>query len=402
MALPLTLSGVYFFITPRGPFCSSAGNVYFFSRNQLDTTQLQVFKATDPTTSFSVIATETTAAACQEFDAVQIGDILHVAVIEGSLTNDLLRYRTFDMSTDAFVISEIVQSGFNPSQSTTDDAYGCSIAIRSGGQPAIIYNGAQVANMGNSYARIVGSYRTGVNTWVSNVALDAGGAVNGLYGYALTGSSDRVHFFWNMNSANITTSRTLRADNSLSTAITNSSGGQFRAGLQGSMHHIGVSYDDAGTQRVLIASRGSSGNFYIVTHRFDSSDSPTFTNAVGIGDNSNVDDPVRVLYDPNGDLHFLYIGDVTGVGDVLLRTSSDDGADAPAGDISLYVGSIAADIANLCRPGDVYVRGGNYVIGYILNDGGVMKYNEHILRAVPAAATSLVFNPAPFQPMIVR
>ena len=142
MALPTTLTGVAF--TPLssygGPFISSTGNVYWVGRNSATTTKLAVMKATDPTSSFAdqdTANSPTTGAAIQSVSVCQVADVLHIATYSVDSTNEL-RYHTFNMATDAYVI--INEAVADTSVENVAQRI-CSINVRSDGQPVIVYGG---------------------------------------------------------------------------------------------------------------------------------------------------------------------------------------------------------------------------------------------------------------------
>lgn len=341
---------------------------YFFGRDGTTATTLQAFKSTAPDTSWSSVATNTGfSTAVQYIAGYQDGNTIHLAVIDGSGTSVNLKYRTFNMATDAFVTSETVQSAFNPQTSGNANVYSCSIVFRaSDSQPIILYNGARVASMGSSYSRVVYARRTGTNTWTTNVAVDAGGQSNGYVHGTVVGSSNRVHFFWYMDSTGQSLQRVLNSSNSLQTAAS------FSSGSSSSVLILATSYNDAGTQRIAAPLSETD----IAAIYFDSSDIPT-VNRVSSGVSSS--GGVARGFNDNGDVYALYVDGLDT--DVKVRKSTDDGVSYGSANTSLiaFVNQVET---NLSRDAAIYLRGSSYVIPYVVNDNGTLKYNEYVVRSL--------------------
>lgn len=360
MALPVTITGISTAVLTAGPFKSSGGNFYFFGRDNTTATTLQAYKATDPTSSWSSIATNTGFTTAVQFIAgVQDSDVIHLAVIDGSGSSVNLKYRTFNMATDAFVTSETVQSAFDPRDSTPTNIYLCSIIFRSSdSQPIILYNGARAAVMGTSYARIVYSRRTGVATWSAPTAVDAGGAFNFSSPEAILGSSSRTHFFWSNGSF---LQRALNSSNVLQTASAATGSAVLNSPLQA------VSYDDAGTQRVACSS-DSGGGGLVTEIYFNSADAPTINSNGSVASGS----ASRLYYDVT-DIWVLYLK----ADGVYVKKSTDDGA--------TYGSEILAySVTTSNTPsidGNIYLRSTSYVIPYLISDLGTLKYNEYEVRS---------------------
>lgn len=397
MALPVTISSTV--VAPQNsshvPVKSSGGAFYVVLIDSADNTQMQMFKATDPTSSF----TETDAAGepstgleIKSLWTVQDGDDYHVW-IQG--VDDPL-YSMFDMSADAWEdvasASPIVNIDTGPDSNNT--AHAITGWVRSDGDKCAVYQGKTDMVMGTEYQRLdFSTATTGEGTWASPVAVDNGGADHWTGCSAVLGSSDRGHiFFTNADTAQLF-QRTIRSDDSLETfpaaVDVNSRSQDFILGP-------GVSYDDGGTQRVRVAYHQAPGG-QLGGALLDSADSPGAGDAEE-GDITGTINAKKVIpasdysYAVNvKDLLLLFSGGGTdGVDtDLYLATNDDDaGWDATPSE-ELDAVTINAVFGN------VYDRSGTK-LAYIYDDGGTIKYNEISLAAVVIPTIHLIM--APYRP----
>src|SRR5574341_759809 len=108
MPLPVTISNTQvniLGIRRFGPWISSGGNVYVVLLNSADKSLIEVYKATDPESSFSEQDSADAPNLTNNSDAlsaVQVGDVLHIVASEE--TTGRVSYHTFDMATDQWVI----------------------------------------------------------------------------------------------------------------------------------------------------------------------------------------------------------------------------------------------------------------------------------------------------------
>jgi len=307
------------------------------------------------------------------FSAYQVGPVIHIAVMDGTLASSIAhKYVSFDMATDTFLATtETIMAAANPAGQVAGAGAGNSIVVRSGGEVVAFFNSLQTNTSGTPRARVSYSRRTAVNTWAAAVRVDANTATDNVSPFAVLGAANRVHFFWN-NQTGIGY-RTLSAANALNTA-----------GASASISNPGdgVSYDRAGTTKVVVISNGAGGQ---TVGRFDSSDNPTPT-IVNLGI-AVATVPHRVGAFPNtDDVTIVYRSSADS--DLYSIKSSDDGATF-ASPVSFFVGTVASADANVSRSstGSVYTRGTNIVVGYIVNDGGTLKYNENIISALTTGYT---------------
>jgi len=355
---------------------SEAGYAYYFiGRDGTTATTLQAFKSTAPDTSWASVTSKTGfTTAILNIAGYQVGSVIHLAVQDGTAMSSVAtKYLSFDAATDTFLATtETVLAASSIATAGGGNAgQNCSLVVRSNGNVVIFYNGTQAKVSGTFYSNVWYRERTGVNTYGTAVQVSALTAFDNSTPFAVLGAANRVHFAW--TSGATTAWRTLSAANAQNTA-----------GSTASMTAPGdgVSYDRSGTTKVVFTSNvnGSQG-----TLRLDSSDNPTVTFAnqsiaaatiphrIGV-DISN--DEVTIAYRSSAD------------SDLYAIKSTDDGATfgSPA---SLFVGTVANADANLSKnaSGGMYQRGSNFVVGYIVNDNGTLKYNEYVIRSVSTNKT---------------
>jgi hypothetical protein len=326
-------------------------------------------KASDPTSSFSTVASTVNAFVQQQLvSGVQAGDVIHVAVIAGSATTCSLEYRTFDMSSDSWVLHEVVVGTMDPTNNAAASVYGCAIAFRSSdSQPVILFNGENVASMGASYSRIYVAYRTGTNAWTignGGSPIDVGGTVNGSAPEIVSGASSRTHLIYRDNNGR---QRTLTSANALQTD------GSFGHSTGGSV----VSYDVSGTIKV----RENSGSTTTTTiFGFDSADTPSYSSFTSTG--SGPGQPSRLFYD-TGDARLWVLGRSSTDSDLYVTSSTND-ASSWSTPVKTFTATVNGNDYDLSKFGTIYQRGNDIVIPYVVVDNGTMKYNEHVVRTVAA------------------
>lgn len=365
------LSGLSSSVPLAGPFKSSGGAFYLFGRDGTTSTTLQAYKSTNPvvsasSSSWASIATNTGfSTAVQYVAGFQSGTIIYLAVIDGATTSVNLKYRTFDTSSDTFVTSETVQSAFNPQDTSSGNVYECAIVFRSSdSQPIIAYNGARTANMGASYARIVYARRTGVAAWSANNLVGSGGTQDERFPAICNGSSDRVHFGW--KEALTIASRTLTSGNVLQTtdteALTSISVTDQKLTF--------VSYNDGGTTRVILSIRGGASGTSTSVVTFDSADTYTLSADILVETTS-----IGILYVDLNNLTAYCLYDNAGT-TTSVESSTDDGATWGSKTTAMTTAGAAT---NFSYGAIVYQSGNYYVIPYVINDNGTLRYNEYVL-----------------------
>lgn len=376
MALPLSLGTTVQMASVRGrcgPFISSAGNVYLILADNADRSILEIWKATDPTSSFSEADSANhrdLANVMINVDAVQVGDVLHIAVVEAVSTNNSGRvsYHTFNMATDAWALNEEIVAAPSPTQTLS----GVGIAVRSDGDVIVGYSGARDTVTMSNWARAKYARRES-GSWTVNVALDNGGSDDWIVGCAVLGSSDRTHFFLLSDTDNDLFQRCLRSDNSLETfpaAIDATTGSGTNNGDIGT----GVAFVDGGTTKIRVP-------YYDTTTQgvaaLDSADTPTPSTSANLtGSTAVAGNPGGVsgmslgrhTMAANGsDVYLLWLNQDTGRLYRKVLSGGSWGADTETFVPATSIGDLTAN---------VFVRGGNYKLAYALRDGTIVRYNE--------------------------
>jgi hypothetical protein len=353
---------------------------YFFGRDSTTSTTLQAYKSTSPDTSWSSIATSTGyATAVQAISGYQNGSTIHLAVMSGSSTSTNIHYQTFDMTSDTFPIKEVVQASFNPTDSAAATVFNCDIIFRtSDNQPIILYNGARVASMATSYARVVYARRTATNTWTTNVAVDAGGALDGYVSDCVMGASNSIHFGYKYPASTFV-QRTLNSSNVLQTVSTG-----VATNTAGNV--VGSSANISSVQKVAFTGvdSASSGNG-VRNLYFDSGNTPT----INTGGTSGVDagtSGVGITAWDNGTLWILWVSTNNKI--VYVSSSSNNGSTQTTG-VAAFTGATSMG-GGLNQDATIYQRGSSMVLPYIVNDNGTLKYNEYTVRTFGITGTTSI------------
>lgn len=184
-------------------FLSAAGNTYFGHG-------ATVYKATGTPSSFSSTAVSITGVV---LDAVQVSDVLHI--LSRSSTPGSFFYSTFDMATDALVITNESVYTAGVSSST-----GGNIGVRSDGTVVAIFRGADFSSMGNGFSRLYYRIRSTGGTWGTATGFfDGSNDTTAINPFAIMpGTSGRLHFLYRNGIADgDTRHRTLLSSDTLGT-----------------------------------------------------------------------------------------------------------------------------------------------------------------------------------------
>ncbi len=361
MALPVTITGISTAVGCVGPFQSSGGNYYFFGLDSTNANTVQAFKATDPTSSFSSIASDSS---------------IHLIVCSETITTAVeYTYLTFNMVTDAFVLDETIISGLTIIGQLASPPYGGSIVVRSTGEAVVFFNGAQTKTGGTQQARVYYSRRTGVNTWSAATEVDASGAEDVSAPEAVLGASDRVHFFYTSTVPTNGRERSLSSANALDTELSVSNNPAIQ----------GLSFVSGAATKIVAISGGNATSWF--SYFFDSGATPTISTSATTSGTLNPS-PNRPFND--GTTVYAVYGK-SADGDLYVKSSTDNGATWGT-ETDIFAATVAAGTQNLSIDGDIYTRDSSVVIPYVVNDNGTLKYNEYIVRTItppPPTAPSL-------------
>lgn len=367
MALPVTISGTDMLAANsyHGPFLSSGGNYYAIVLDSTNAYEIEAWKATDPTSSFTEqdSAGKPTGGASDDnvlsLWTFQVSDNLHIATQDAD--NNVL-YHIFNMATDNWdTVEESVQA-----ITDSDSQQACSIMVRSDGDVIVMYQTEEETLHGSARARTAYARKEG--TWTTDVALDTAGLVDWVGCVIVPGSSDRSHFFFKNLNADDGYQRTLTSGNSLETFP---SASDTTTGFTNPGFGHGVSYDDGGTQKIRCPYVDA--NNQISYAEFDSADTPgTWTINADVSDN-DVSGAIMCLSAEGTNEHLLY----SNADDTQdLYHDENDGTDTQILD-AVTVNAVSCN---------VYTRSGATVLAYVYDDAGTVKYNEVELIAAGGTA----------------
>ena len=370
MALPVTISGATFtrkncFV---GPFKSSGASFYVVA---IDTTsnKYAVYKATDPTSSFSEqdSANRPTAAvgAHPGAWAVQDGDILRMLTPDGNSRNTF--YHDFSMATDTWGTKDVTavseSTGIIPN-------IGCSLVKRSAGDlVGLVYVNETIK--GAAWVRTYYVLSTdGGATWSAPTAVGATGVERHVIGnIAILGASDRSHFFYTDDTT--LKHRSLSSANSLGSEETPTSANAVTAQL----HNVisGVSYV-SGANTVIKTAYRASGSDKLDSIEFNSAATGATVGTAAFIDNTIFDDGVTTsprsvhgcMAKDGTTVHCLYADHTT---QDLFHDKQTDGGSWGTDVEELDAVTVNAVSCN------IYDRSG-IRLAYVYDDGGTVKYNE--------------------------
>jgi hypothetical protein len=310
----------------------------------------------DATTGWSSIATRTGfTTAILNIAGYQVGNVIHLLVQDGTGPATLVatKYLSFDAATDTFLATTETVSAAQILTGSAASGWGCSLVVRSNGNVVCFYNGLQT-KVSTQWARVYYRVRTGVNTFAAAEALvDAGLGVNNTVPIAVLGSSDRTHLLF-FNGTN-TLQRHLTSANVLGTVASTGATTAVQDACR---------YDSSGTIKHV-------GYTAAQSIRWDSADNPTVTAA-----SITFGTPVRAT-DDGTDAWALYQNSADS--DLYTKKSTDNGATFGTG-TDVFTATVTAADANVSKNQAIYLRGTQYVIPYLANDGGTWKYNEAVVR----------------------
>jgi len=383
MALPITITGITRSTGHNPPVKSSAGNFYIVERASAG--DLAVFKATDPTVSWTQqdSADRPSGPTIFIISSVQDGDILHIATSVGSSGYE---YHTFNMATDQWVVTnQLIE---DPTNRETHEWI--SIAVRSDGDIVVVYAGDTDQVMGGKKERVDVNVRTG-GTWGGPVVLDAADDIHyGNPNCVKASGTDDIHIIFQQttNTDDPPTAwenthlRTIDPSNVLSTVVTNTE--DTVAAINGIQN--AVTWDDAGTERIrAVTADGTAG--HVQRFKDDASNDIT-TDAAKIEYASSSHTPtvsslvnngtaiITMAIDPADDsLHVLWSND-DDTQDIWYSTSTDKGATWATEAEELNGVAIEKSIS-----ANIYIRGSDTVLAYVYGESSSTKYNEKVLTA---------------------
>lgn len=366
MALPTTITGVTALERTAGkigPFISAAGNVYVVFRDSAAVGNIDIYKSVDVETSFSQIATllMNPAAGSQEIFAYAVrqdGDDLIIGTAHSQTAPGAhpVLFHRFSMTTDAFTTSNEDTGG---GATTTDAAKQVDILIRAAG-PIVVYNGPTESVMG-AKQRVAYAERT-LGVWTADIGLDAGGEINYFTGGGVLGASNKSHFTFkdganaDAQHRSLTSADVLSAvENFNDSAVDTPDFSLFRPAF----------YDSGGTERITAAYKTATN---IQASEIDNDGVPGAEEQVSDSAPVVADDQVQAVFANDGG-DGLLAGYVRASDDNVYFDNNINGAGWGT-DILGFTGTVTF------LSGRIFTRSGVLTFGYIVNDGGTVKYNE--------------------------
>lgn len=314
MAFPTLLGATSDYAIYTGvarPYISSAGNVYVMLGDAADTSMLEVFKASDPSSSFAATDTLTiTSGNIVFYNAFQVGDLLHTVTVDDS--NSAIEYHIFDMSTDSWTLeNDTITSVTSPATFSLDSA---GIVVRSTGDVVVIYGGEGEEISEGFYGRVFYAIKSS-GSWTTNVAVDNGGEINWITNTAALGADDRVHFFFSDFDSSLIYQRTLSSSNTLESFPSSfSSNGSVLP------FYSVATYDSASVLKVRCAVTPDFVD--LSSAKFNSADSPTIsldTDIAGTNDLTS-DRYTYTLAANDTELYAVYVSSEN----IYARSNADD------------------------------------------------------------------------------
>lgn len=391
MALPVTISTTKF---PDqnyfcGPFKAPNQAIYVVLLDSTDVDQIEVYKATDPTSSFAIQDAANgpdtaSGISVRSFWCYISGSEIHIAEAETTSGGIDMSYHVFDTASDTWTTTnETIENIKNVSQSRS-----ASIAVRSDGDVIVLYNGDTDSDMGQPFERVDYARKEG-STWTFGI--DVGGtspAAENRHGSVLVrGSADNMHFFWtNHEVTNEFQARSLSGTNSLSTTRTSD-----EMDVLAPIDHSfapGIFWDDAGTLRIAVPFRDSDTAELKVSRWTESSgaiDAIVGTTLVGGPEDVHelFQTPLACsAIDGDGRMYILWSGGGSLGTDLdLYRDDAAPPYTSWAGETEIIDGTTINFVS--CN---VYPRDGAIKFALLYDENGTIKYNEVSISA-PTAPT---------------
>lgn len=375
-ALPVTITDIDFLATSSQgrarPYISSGGNVYFFAKDGGTTTQLNAFKATDPTDSFSQAATLaiTNSGVLLGIGTFQDGDNIHIATQDD---NDVILYHLFSMSSDTFTTSnESVTSAVG---TDLDADKAISISLETGGDVILFYQGAS-ENSGGQKERVDLAHRV-VSTWTVDQAVDAGGSVHYYLGGIVRGEANKFHLTFKDDTNIEAKHRSVQDVDGTLSAVEDLSDTDTDA-----LNFVVIQpvyYDTGGVERITATWQRQITQAF---HTSEINDDGTPVAEENASQFSVLATSEFIVGSYAVDEKTVWSIHVSVGTPTIYSNNNVDSAGWSGTDNSEVAG---ADPTLLTS--NIYQRGTDIVLAFIYEDTGTVKYNETVLRSVSSGAS---------------
>lgn len=332
-------------------FLSSAGEVFVF---EVQVGGTDIMFASDPTSSpFSDAATGLTG---ELADVVQVGDVLHILLIDGSANSVL--YRQYDMATDTLGSAETVASGTGVSLDGS-----AKVQVRSNGEVVAFY---RAPNGGGGVSRLSYRIRSSGGSWGTATVVHSAAAGTILLAKALVpGTSGRLHMVYGFATSAVvqrsfTSANVVGSETALFTS-------DFLA------NRVTFPHDFTPTSDVYLGFLSSTSRASVAT--FASADTPSAPSTAEVATEPTVPE---LAYD--GATMWALYADSDGTREVLVETDTGSGwGGTPVLVQSPPSGASTAAVYG----GNRYVRAGRTVLAYTsqftVSGGSAFRYfyGEH-------------------------
>ena len=358
MSLPFQLSSdlntASGFTWISGPFKPTKGTYYFIGVSAANPRATNIYEATDPTSSWSMVGGASTGLTTLGGIGTAVrGNTLIIISRTISATTESMHYQKFDMGGNFSQVS--VNLGLSLEPLTTATNSGVGVGIKSNGIGYMSYNGPPTVLMSGVINQVY--YRTWdtTNNFSPNTDVavtNSGDGVDYVSGNLIIGQDDNVHIMY--KSPTNTFLRTLNSSNVLQTQQTMASS----------------SYDLFSS-----SSMSSGGSTYIAASgdalvSYTSSLNPTAYTVNTNNTLSNVQSYLNIFYSLNYSVS---------TSSITLSTSEDFGATWSTPTSIQSLTSPFTGEAALSRNGQIYQRGSRVVLPYIYRDGSSYYYNEYAI-----------------------
>jgi len=379
---PTTLSGVDFLaVASQGrskPYISSIGNLYVFLKDDFFADRMDVYKATDPTDSF----TEETFLALADTGVLrgiatfQDGDNIHITTQDD---NEVILYHIFSMSSDSFTTSNQVVTAAVGTDVDAEKAI--SISLSEDESEILIFFQADSDNDMGQKERVRRAWKIS-GSWTVG-AVDGGGAINYFLGGVVRGEADKFHFGFLANLADPFIPEHKSAQDVDGTLSALEEYGDFITGANSEDFQLvpGVYYDDDGVERItlafhrpaataaefrssLVEDDGTPAVDSLITHTGD--DEPFFNGQFAVVVLAVDEKTVWGLWSRSNDGQDLW--------------SAKNVDDAGFTDRNEELDAVTINLVT----SNVYQRGSDVVLAIVYLDGTTVKYTEKVLRTIAA------------------
>jgi len=312
--------------------------------------------------------------------AYQLSDQIHMAFYDDTGPNaeySVFRSASHGSANTWGTVNETIQGGI-----TNAGWNFCLFAMRADGDRICLYNGTRERIMGNNFARVVYARWEG-SSWVTDIAVSASGLEYSAEPYAIgRGASDKMHMVFWQSASNWYGYRALDNANTLSSYQI---GGSDLTPGSTARSPVCTYFDSSGNE--VIGHVLQLGTLGVYNQTW--TNSGTVSTPIVASGHASPAYPMSAVY---GKKVYAIWKDNT-AGDIYYAIS-DDGA-AFGSKTLLYDASGATTRISA----NVFTRGSNDVLAFVVTDGGDLYYDELVISA---PAEIYPRNPILFQRAVER